>query len=68
MQAKGLGTCARQLELVKEVATNKSVDVILPVLRGGVHGVAPAGRRRARAGHRPYGGLRSGAGGEAEKS
>jgi transposase len=34
MQAKGLGTCARQL--VKEVATIKSVDVILPVLRGGV--------------------------------
>jgi hypothetical protein len=33
MQAKGLGTCARQL--VKEVATIKSVDVILPVLRGG---------------------------------
>ena len=34
MHAKGLGTCARQL--VKEVATIKSVDVILPVLRGGV--------------------------------
>ena len=34
MQAKGLGTCARQL--VKEVATIKSVDVILPVLRGAV--------------------------------
>jgi hypothetical protein len=31
MQAQGLGTCARQL--VKEVATIKSVDVILPVLR-----------------------------------
>ncbi|MBI2783467.1 MAG: hypothetical protein HYX64_05220, partial [Gammaproteobacteria bacterium] len=34
MQAKGLGTCARQL--VKEVATIKSVDVILPVRRGEV--------------------------------
>jgi len=34
MQAKGLGSCARQL--VKEVARIKSVDVIVPVLRGGV--------------------------------
>lgn len=34
MQAKGLGTCARQL--VKEVAKIKSVDVIVRVLRGGV--------------------------------
>jgi hypothetical protein len=34
MQAKGLGTCARQL--VKEVAKIKSVDVLLPVQRGGV--------------------------------
>ena len=33
-QAKGLGTCARQL--VKDVATIKSVDVLLPVLRGEV--------------------------------
>jgi len=34
MQAKGLGTCARQL--VKEIAGIKSVDVLLPVQRGGV--------------------------------
>ena len=32
MQAKGLGSCARQL--VKTVATIKSVDVIVPVRRG----------------------------------
>jgi hypothetical protein len=32
--AKGLGTCARQL--VKQLAGVKSVDVLLPVLRGGV--------------------------------
>jgi hypothetical protein len=29
MQGKGLGTCARQL--VQEVATIKSMDVVLPV-------------------------------------
>ena len=34
MQAKGLGTCARQL--IKEIAGIKSVDVLLPVQRGGV--------------------------------
>ncbi len=34
MRAKGLGTCARQL--VKQLATVKSVDVLLPVLRGRV--------------------------------
>jgi len=34
MQAKGPGTCARQL--VKEFAGLKSVDVLLPVQRGGV--------------------------------
>jgi transposase len=34
MQAKGLGTCARQL--VKEIAAVKSVDVIVPVQRSGV--------------------------------
>ena len=34
MQSKGLGTCARQL--IKQVAGIKSVDVILPVLRGNV--------------------------------
>ena len=34
MQAKGLGTCARQL--VKQLSGVKSVDVILPVLRGTV--------------------------------
>jgi transposase len=32
MQSKGLGTCARQL--IKQVATIKSVDVVLPVKRG----------------------------------
>jgi len=35
MQAKGLGTCARQL--VKQLAGIKSVDVVLPVRRAGVH-------------------------------
>ena len=34
MHSKGLGTCARQL--VKEMAGIKSVDVIVPVRRGGV--------------------------------
>lgn len=34
MRAKGLGTCARQR--VKQLAGIKSVDVILPVLRGTV--------------------------------
>jgi transposase len=34
MRAKGLGTCARQL--VKQLAGVKSVDVLLPVLRGTV--------------------------------
>ena len=34
MQSKGLGTCARQL--IKQVATIKSVDVVLPVKRGAV--------------------------------
>lgn len=34
MQSKGLGTCARQL--IKQVATIKSVDVLLPVKRGAV--------------------------------
>ena len=34
MQAKGLGTSARQL--VKEIAGIKSVDVIVPVLRAGL--------------------------------
>lgn len=34
MQSKGLGTCARQL--IKQVATIKSVDVLLPVKRGTV--------------------------------
>jgi transposase len=34
MQAKGLGTCARQL--IKEIAGIKSVDVLLPVKRGKV--------------------------------
>ena len=34
MRAKGLGTCARQL--VKEIAGIKSVDVIVPVCRGGI--------------------------------
>ncbi|MBI2756889.1 MAG: hypothetical protein HYX52_09295 [Chloroflexi bacterium] len=34
MQAKGLGSCARQL--LKDVAAIKSVDVILPVRRGEV--------------------------------
>lgn len=34
MQAKGLGSCARQL--VKEIAGIKSVDVIVPVLRAGL--------------------------------
>lgn len=34
MQSKGLGSCARQL--VKQIAEIKSVDVILPVLRGSV--------------------------------
>ena len=34
MQSKGLGTCARQL--IKQMAGIKSVDVILPVLRGTV--------------------------------
>lgn len=32
MQSKGPGTCARQL--IKQMAGIKSVDVILPVLRG----------------------------------
>ena len=32
MHGKGLGTCARRL--VEEVATLKSMDVILPVRRG----------------------------------
>jgi len=34
MQAKGLGSCARQL--IKEIAGIKSVDVLLPVKRGTV--------------------------------
>ena len=34
MRAKGLGTSARRL--VKQLATVKSVDVLLPVLRGRV--------------------------------
>jgi transposase len=34
MRARGLGTCARQL--VKQLAGVKSVDVLLPVLRGSV--------------------------------
>lgn len=34
MHSKGLGTCARQL--IKQVATIKSVDVVLPVKRGAV--------------------------------
>ena len=34
MRAKGLGTCARQL--VKQLASVKSVDVLLPVQRGAV--------------------------------
>ena len=34
MEQKGLGSCARQL--VKEMASIKSVDVILPVLCGTV--------------------------------
>jgi len=34
MQAKGLGSCARQL--IKEVASIKSVDVIVPVQRSGL--------------------------------
>jgi hypothetical protein len=34
MRAKGLGTCARQL--VKQLAGVKSVDMLLPVLRGAV--------------------------------
>ena len=34
MQGKGLGTCARQL--IKQVASIKSVDVVLPVKRGAV--------------------------------
>ena len=34
MQAKGLGSCARQL--VKEIAGIKSVDVIVPVRRSGI--------------------------------
>ena len=34
MQSKGLGTCARQL--IKQVASIKSVDVVLPVKRGAV--------------------------------
>jgi transposase len=34
MQAKGLGSCARQL--IKEIAGIKSVDVLLPVKRGQV--------------------------------
>ena len=34
MRAKGLGTCARQP--IKEIAGIKSVDVLLPVQRGGV--------------------------------
>jgi hypothetical protein len=33
-QAKGLGTCARQL--VRKVVTIKSVDVIVPVKRAGM--------------------------------
>jgi hypothetical protein len=32
MQGKGLGTCARRL--VEEIATLKSMDVVLPVRRG----------------------------------
>jgi len=34
MQAKGLGTCARQL--IKQIAGIKSVDLLLPVRRGNV--------------------------------
>ena len=34
MRAKGLGTCARQL--VRQLSGVKSVDVLLPVLRGTV--------------------------------
>jgi len=34
MQTKGLGTCARQL--VKQVASIKSADVVLPIKRAGV--------------------------------
>lgn len=34
MQGKGLGSCARQL--IKQVASIKSVDVVLPVRRGAV--------------------------------
>lgn len=34
MQVKGLGTCARQL--IKQIAGIKSVDVLVPVKRGGV--------------------------------
>lgn len=34
MQSKGLGSCARQL--IKQVASIKSVDVVLPVKRGAV--------------------------------
>jgi len=34
MQGKGLGSCARQL--IKQVASIKSVDVVLPVKRGAV--------------------------------
>lgn len=34
MQAKGLGTCARQL--IKQIAGIKSVDVLVPIKRGGV--------------------------------
>jgi hypothetical protein len=35
MQARGLGTCARQL--LKDMAGIKIVDVIVPVKRAGVH-------------------------------
>ena len=34
MQAKGLGSCARQL--IKQIAGIKSVDVLVPIKRGGV--------------------------------
>ena len=34
MQAKGLGTCARQL--IKQIAGIKSVDVLVPIKRAGV--------------------------------
>ena len=34
MQTKGLGTCARQL--VKQIASIKSADVVVPIKRAGV--------------------------------